>query len=150
MNKIDLGQTLTILANVGVIVGIIFLVLELRQNQDLARAQMRNDLSIAFQEIVRGDISGPIVDLVVRDEDGESLSKADQLRLDIWRAMWVNYLNNMYSQFRQGLYTKEGLDAQISTAVRDIRGFSGTLCSRARFDPEFLSYIEDLTGEACR
>ena len=32
MKKIDLGQTLTILANVGVIAGIVFLGYELRQN----------------------------------------------------------------------------------------------------------------------
>ena len=32
MKKIDLGQTITILANVGVIVGIVFLVVEIRQN----------------------------------------------------------------------------------------------------------------------
>lgn len=32
MKKIDLGQTISILANLGVIVGIVFLLLELRQN----------------------------------------------------------------------------------------------------------------------
>ncbi len=32
MKKLDLGQTITILANVGVIAGIVFLGYELRQN----------------------------------------------------------------------------------------------------------------------
>jgi len=32
MKKIDLGQTITILANIGVIAGIVFLGYELRQN----------------------------------------------------------------------------------------------------------------------
>ena len=39
MNKIDLGQTLAILANVGVIVGIAFLAVELRQNNRLIDEQ---------------------------------------------------------------------------------------------------------------
>jgi len=46
--------------------------------------------------------------------------------------------------------TIEGLDAQLATAVRDIRGFSDPLCRRGSFDPEFLSYVEGMTGEACR
>ncbi len=46
MKKIDLGQTITILANVGVIAGIVFLAVELRQNNTLMAAQARfNQLS---------------------------------------------------------------------------------------------------------
>jgi hypothetical protein len=48
MKKIDLGQTVHILANIGVIAGIIFLVLELHQNNELMDAQRRyNRLTIA-------------------------------------------------------------------------------------------------------
>ena len=39
MKKIDLGQTITILANVGVIAGILLLAFELSQNNKLLRAQ---------------------------------------------------------------------------------------------------------------
>jgi len=39
VKKIDLGQTITILANVGVILGIAFLAIELNQNNELLRAQ---------------------------------------------------------------------------------------------------------------
>jgi len=39
MKKIDLGQTITILANVGVIAGIVFLGVELRQTQRSMQAQ---------------------------------------------------------------------------------------------------------------
>ncbi len=39
MNKIDLGQTIQILANIGVIAGIGFLGLELRQNSEQLELQ---------------------------------------------------------------------------------------------------------------
>lgn len=39
MKKIDLGQMITILANVGVIAGIIFLAIELRQNTTASRLE---------------------------------------------------------------------------------------------------------------
>ena len=41
MKKIDLGQTINILANVGVIAGIVFLAFELQQNNELLGAQIQ-------------------------------------------------------------------------------------------------------------
>jgi len=41
LKKIELGQTITILANFGVIAGIVFLGIELQQNNDLMEAQAR-------------------------------------------------------------------------------------------------------------
>jgi hypothetical protein len=41
MKKIDLGQTVQILANLGVIAGIVFLGIELQQNNALLGAQAR-------------------------------------------------------------------------------------------------------------
>ena len=46
MKKIDLGQTITVLANVGVIAGIAFLGFELSQNNDLLAAQARYNLIV--------------------------------------------------------------------------------------------------------
>ena len=39
MKKLDLGQTVTLIANLGVILGIAFLAIELNQNNELLRAQ---------------------------------------------------------------------------------------------------------------
>ncbi len=44
MKKIALGQTITILANVGVIAGIVFLGIELRQNNELLGVQIRSGI----------------------------------------------------------------------------------------------------------
>ncbi len=38
MKKLDLGQSVGILANIGVIAGIVFLAVELRQNNELVVA----------------------------------------------------------------------------------------------------------------
>ena len=54
MKKIDIGQTITILANVGVIAGIVFLAFELRQNNSLLAAQASfSRLSIATERRAR-------------------------------------------------------------------------------------------------
>ena len=50
MKKIDLGQAITILANLGVIGGILLLAYELRQNNELIAAEGRfNRLTIVNQ-----------------------------------------------------------------------------------------------------
>jgi hypothetical protein len=51
MKKIDLGQTIQMLANIGVIAGIAFLAVEISQNTGMLEAQMeqgRAELAVAM------------------------------------------------------------------------------------------------------
>ena len=50
--KIDLGQTIGILANAGVIAGIAFLALEIQQNTAVQEAQMRFDQNERQTEVI--------------------------------------------------------------------------------------------------
>lgn len=45
MKRIDLGQTIGILANLGVLVGILLLVYELAQNREMIRSQTRQSIA---------------------------------------------------------------------------------------------------------
>ena len=45
MKKIDLGQSMTILANLGVIAGIFFLAVEVQQNTGMMEAQTRDSVT---------------------------------------------------------------------------------------------------------
>lgn len=61
MKKIDLGQTIQILANVGVIAGIVFLAIELQQNNELQRSSSRqalldHDLSLVENGMAYADL----------------------------------------------------------------------------------------------
>ena len=50
MKKIDLGQTIQILANVGVLAGILFLAFELRQNTMATRSAAASSIEASFSE----------------------------------------------------------------------------------------------------
>jgi len=50
--KIDLGQTIGILANAGVIAGIAFLALEIQQNTAVQESQMRFDQNERQTEVI--------------------------------------------------------------------------------------------------
>ena len=61
MKKLELGQTITILANVGVIAGIVFLAIEPRQNNELLGVQIRSgilDRQTAAPDLIQ-DSGGP-------------------------------------------------------------------------------------------
>src|SRR5210317_891083 len=43
----DLNNSITFFANIGVLIGIVFVAAELKQNNEMMRAQIRNELSAA-------------------------------------------------------------------------------------------------------
>ena len=59
MKKVDLGQAITILANVGVIAGILLLAYELNQNQRMMQAQTRSQISDTLVNMLSQDMAIP-------------------------------------------------------------------------------------------
>jgi len=50
LKEIDLGQTVTILANVGVLAGLLLLAFELNQNRQMMEAQTRHEMAQSIVE----------------------------------------------------------------------------------------------------
>ncbi len=89
MKKLNLGESLRILANVGVIAGIVFLAVELRQNNQLMEAESRaarNNRLTETPRIVSADVD--LADVLVKAGNGETLTESEELRLlsfYVWR-----------------------------------------------------------------
>ena len=79
MKKIDLGQTITILANIGVIAGIDFLALEVHQNNELMSAEARRSRTesseLAFRAIAE---NADIAEIFVKARQGQELSAVEE------------------------------------------------------------------------
>ena len=94
MKKLDLGQTISIVANLGVIAGIVFLGIELQQNNALMESEARRNRS-AFAEQVNMAIAmnGELASLLSRDLQGDdSFSDVEAIRLNqFWFAALVNF-----------------------------------------------------------
>ena len=70
MKKLDVGQTISILANVGVIAGIIFLWLDLRQNHEQLEIQSRERTTSRPNSIVDLVLENPYrIDLQTKGEE---------------------------------------------------------------------------------
>jgi len=122
MKKIDFARALSILANVGVIGGIVFLGIELQQNNELLASQARSNLvsgRATYQEYVATNVGG-IADIITKVNRGEAVSDTERFRLTVH---WDLVLNNwiaMYEEVEAGPLD-EG-DIPVGTWARTFRG----------------------------
>ncbi len=126
MNDEKLNQRLTILANFGVIVGIIFLVVEIRQTSNQIE---QNTAALSAQTIFQINESSnaskrafaqdaELAELLMRgDEDPESLTELERARFINWTRARFAFLEAYW------LYQRKGLIDD-----RDASGLRGWIC----------------------
>ena len=104
MNSEKVNSWLTLGANLGVLVGIIFLAAEIRQSSDLARLQFAEDRQTTWQQgelVVFGDSIATVWEKSVLDP--ESLSLAETRMLDAYLAFQLTNATRVLNLERGGL-----------------------------------------------
>jgi hypothetical protein len=144
-----INRWLTLGANVGVLIGIVLLIIELDQNRDMMRAQIRNELSIGVQELVRPAlVDQDLADLLIRAGTGESLSPAESFRVGIWDQSIFRYWENVHYQYRQGLYEESEylphIDAMLDVLAENPRMHSLWCKDRQIFSGPFMEFMDNL------
>ena len=145
MTKIDLGQTITILANLGVIAGIVFLGFELQQNNELLQAQ-----SSFSQRSVDSDrrntlIRDPgIIRVFVKASSGEALTADEQFRLMLINNETLDGYRWQFREYQAGRLPDNYLDLRVWRDVWDEQPglYALFLEDRPRLDPDFVEFIE--------
>ena len=99
MKKPDLGQTISILANVGVIAGIVFLGFELRQNQQMMMAQTRNEIARLDIELQQVNREVNQASLIVRAAAGEQMTDVESFQLNRWADVTLMHWENTNYQY---------------------------------------------------
>ena len=85
MKKIDLGQAIAIVANLGVIASIAFLAFELRQNtQAVELASAQSYLAGGSELDLRIATDTSLASLLIRSTDQQPVDAVDELRLERW------------------------------------------------------------------
>jgi hypothetical protein len=147
MKKIDLGQTITVLANLGVIAGIVFLGYELRQNNELmsADANMRLlDNRLRFFELLSTNDEFAIAYL--KRSNGEELTPLERYKLqNSDKASWIKW-NWEFIRYIDGYVTRDELPASgWRAAVREYpalvdiwTNYRDTIAP----SPEFVEFVE--------
>ena len=154
MKKLDLGQTVGILANIGVIAGIVFLALELRQNNELLAAQARSDrigLRQADNALV---LENP--DLAValaKSANGEVLTSHETILRNRYGDFVLINFQNTYSEMARGLLDEASIPIEAWTMNfgdgpwnqdNGRPNLSETWrLNRVTYDPGFVAWMEE-------
>ena len=114
MKKIDLGQTIGILANIGVIAGIAFLGIEIRQNNQFLRSEAIGT-ALETRMVYNDQISTnpEYAALQMRNVSQEDLTEEDLFRLEAGLASVKMGWQKDYVLFREGILPEEYLRANL-------------------------------------
>ena len=150
MNNSKVNEWLTLIANVAVVGGIIFLAIGIRQNNELLRSESRqalitNDVASLAANFQNADVFAKLV------SDSE-MSAEDQLRLSFMFALDLRNREFEYFQYINGL-----LDEQTWLAYRHVilinhsTGLGRTWwdeIGRGIVDPDFAMLVDELLADA--
>ena len=149
MDSDRLSRWLTLGANIGVLIGIILLIVELDQNREAVQAQTRADLSQGIVDLMGLVASNDELASIRRRIDlGEVATEDEQYRYDLITRAFVRYWENVHYQYRQGLYD----DAEFAAhreAIRDYFAYSRSIvafwcANRHGMSREFVKEIDSL------
>ena len=140
MKKIDLGQTVTILANLGVIAGIVFLAVELRQNNALMAAQARfNQLSAQAETHIILAENPDLAWALVRANNNEELNPEEEASLQYYVRSVFTKMQWTYGEIPEGARPLERWRKVSAEPYR--RRFWAE--SKGEFNQNFVAWMEE-------
>jgi len=100
---IDFGETISIIANLGVIAGIVFLALEIRQNNKLLAAQARYSLRQYRSDAADSIMAPHVLEATHKYAAGESVTPAERSAalmvalkaIELWEWQYGEYVAGM-------------------------------------------------------
>lgn len=101
---ISIGEGLTILANTGLVIGLIFVWLELRQNQAQLNAEVELNLASSYQTALGRGVDNPaLVDILgIAYSDPESLTPTQYTQLMFYHSEWMTLVFATYQLWHAG------------------------------------------------
>ena len=149
MKPDKLARWMSVVVNLSVLAGILLLVIELRQNRDLVRAQTRHELSTVIVELQMAIAENPQLASVMRRGDaGEELSPDELQQFDMRSNALFRYWEDVHYQYREGLYD----EVEFSSHRDAWAGYLGASQAavvfwcrfRGTYSPEFRQALDEV------
>ena len=150
MNSSKINDWLTLIANVAVVGGIVFLAIEISQNNELLRSESRqtlvaNDVTSLTANLENADVFAKLV-------AERALSAEDQLRLSFMYSLDLRNREFEYIQYTNGLLDeKSWLAYRHVILINHSTGLGRTWwdeIGRRIVDPEFAELVDELLVNA--
>ena len=108
-SNISLGEGLAIVANAGVIIGLIFVWVELRQGQTQMKADIELSLAEAYQSVLsRAAENDHVAEIMILAyQDPRSLSQLQYVQLMSIHAEWMSIVYATYQLWQSGAISEQ-------------------------------------------
>jgi hypothetical protein len=118
MKNTNFVQVVSVLANLGVLAGIVFLAFELRQNNEQLAAQSRFNYYQQRIAQTRSLADDPqLIDLVLKSRSGELLTESEQVRVSQLISTLFVAWEFEYGEWERGLITDEEFNVAAKRAT---------------------------------
>ena len=148
MKKIDWGQTITILANIGVLLGIVFLAIEIRDSRVAILAQTQDSVADGFLVLNMATIMEPEIGLTFQKGlcDPDGLTDLETARFSMHLRALFNQYRRIYRLYEQELLDQQAWDLYGTEAYRFINSPGGKWHFLVNeLEPDFRAAIERLS-----
>ena len=146
---------LSLVANIGALIGLILVALQLQQNRELMRAQIRIGISNTIVDFLHGDAENPqLISVLRRAAVGDKLTPDEQLQFEMRSNALLRYWENVHYQFRMGLYDEAEFEAHRRAWKASMAGSVGLVAYWCRvrhlYSPHFADALDSqLTTYKC-
>ena len=113
MKSKKLNQWLTLGANLAVLVGLILLIIEISQNNEMMRAQTRSGVSDAIIDNIKLGMDPRVIAAYQNQASGKTLSAEEEFLLDAMANATLRLWENTHYQYRKGLFDEEEFEADL-------------------------------------
>ena len=149
MNSDRLNQWLALGANIATLVGGLMVLLQLQQNRELTRAQVRHDMAAGIVELLDSPAgNSELASILRRGSLGEELTPDEQYRFQLRTNALFRYWEDVHYQYRQGLFDESEFSTQRDAWRSSLASSVGAVaywCSvRRMYSPAFASEMDSL------
>ena len=130
MHKLSLESWIQIIASVGLVLGLILVAYELRENRLFAMAEARRSSISEWANVSRAQYESEIFEVYVKSfEAPEELSSAEILKMGSWMTSTVGLYDLQYRMYEIGL-----ADDPTADLVSDFQYYFGSRFARAWYE----------------
>ena len=155
MESDKVNRWLTLGANIGVLVGIILLVVELEQNREMIQMQTRNDISQQLvNRLLTVGSSTQMSGVKRRAEAGEELTADEEQQYFLYFVATMRDWENIHYQYRHGMFDEREFSAEKSAWNMVMNNnqayyFEFWCQTRKNYSPEFATELESVFDSDC-
>jgi hypothetical protein len=148
----DLGSIGEFVGAIATIATLAYLAVQIRHNSRVVKAQTRANIGTATSDIILREAENlEIVRALAKVEAGEDLSREETLQLRMVATATFRHWENVYYQYRQGLYDSGEFEAHRQTWRRlVVEGWLKYFWKQLRpnFSAELRALVDKLASES--